>query len=241
MENARNTGNHDHAAGVGLTVKEIDELLRLFREILKLRLSELPRKDETILAECERKANQKLSEESQRRAAQAIGRPGGSMGKAKTGRAREKDRQMVQRAVSIRAEQLYREKDKDYAKAVGSRDMKIEALMKKIDHKLYALEENLPEFLRIDCEVSIVSWRQLRDSLSVGDMVAGFPVEEIIDALEAERAKVERQPAEKGQKIPLAKEQKEIVEVKPGVFGITVNIKELVRRFWKRVCSRRKD
>ena len=36
-------------------------------------------------------------------------------------------------------------------------------------------------------------------------------------------------------------EQKEIVEVKPGVFGITVNIKELARRLWKRVCSRSKD
>lgn len=35
--------------------------------------------------------------------------------------------------------------------------------------------------------------------------------------------------------------QKEIVEVKPGVFGITVDIKELARRFWKRVCSRSKD
>ncbi|MBA7644087.1 hypothetical protein ES703_51824 [subsurface metagenome] len=35
--------------------------------------------------------------------------------------------------------------------------------------------------------------------------------------------------------------QKEIVEVKPGVFGINIDIKELVRRFWKWVCSRSKD
>lgn len=49
--------------------------------------------------------------------------------------------------------------------------------------------------------------------------------------------------SEKGDNIvsPAETEQKEIVEVKPGVFGITVNIKELGRRFWKRVCSRRKD
>ncbi|MBW7988396.1 MAG: hypothetical protein FVQ84_00005 [Planctomycetes bacterium] len=40
---------------------------------------------------------------------------------------------------------------------------------------------------------------------------------------------------------PAETEQKEIVEVKPGVFGISVNIKELARRFWKRVCSRSKD
>jgi len=32
---------------------------------------------------------------------------------------------------------------------------------------------------------------------------------------------------------------KEIIEVKPGVFGITVNIKEIAKRFWKYVCSRR--
>ena len=42
-------------------------------------------------------------------------------------------------------------------------------------------------------------------------------------------------------KIPEETEQKEIVEVKPGLFGITVNIKEIARRFWKRVCSRSKD
>jgi hypothetical protein len=30
---------------------------------------------------------------------------------------------------------------------------------------------------------------------------------------------------------------KEIFEVKPGVFGITVNIKEIAKRFWKWVCS----
>lgn len=35
--------------------------------------------------------------------------------------------------------------------------------------------------------------------------------------------------------------QKEIVEVKPGAFGITVNIKEIAKRIWKCVCSRSKD
>jgi len=35
-------------------------------------------------------------------------------------------------------------------------------------------------------------------------------------------------------------EEKEIVEVKPGAFGITVNIKEIAKRIWRRVCSRRK-
>lgn len=40
---------------------------------------------------------------------------------------------------------------------------------------------------------------------------------------------------------PVGTGQKEIVELKPGVFGITVNIKELARRFWKWICSRGKD
>lgn len=34
--------------------------------------------------------------------------------------------------------------------------------------------------------------------------------------------------------------QKEIFEAKPGVAGFTVNIKEIGKRFWKWVCSRRK-
>ena len=42
-------------------------------------------------------------------------------------------------------------------------------------------------------------------------------------------------------KKPAGTGQKEIVEVKPGVFGITVNIKELASRFGKWVCSRSKD
>ncbi len=40
---------------------------------------------------------------------------------------------------------------------------------------------------------------------------------------------------------PAGTGQKEIVEVKPGLFGITVDIKELAKRFRKWVCSRRKD
>lgn len=36
-------------------------------------------------------------------------------------------------------------------------------------------------------------------------------------------------------------EHKEIFEVKPGAYGINVNIKEIARRIWNRVCSRRKD
>lgn len=35
--------------------------------------------------------------------------------------------------------------------------------------------------------------------------------------------------------------QKEIVELKPGAFGITVNIKEIAKRIWKCVCSCSKD
>ena len=48
------------------------------------------------------------------------------------------------------------------------------------------------------------------------------------------------QPIEQDQK-PAETKKKEIVEVKPGMFGITVNIKELARRFWKWVCSHSKE
>ncbi|GAH23981.1 unnamed protein product, partial [marine sediment metagenome] len=50
--------------------------------------------------------------------------------------------------------------------------------------------------------------------------------------------------ARKGKKLsgkPAGTGQKEIVEVKPGAFGITVNIKEIAKRIWKCVCSRSKD
>ena len=35
--------------------------------------------------------------------------------------------------------------------------------------------------------------------------------------------------------------EKEIFEAKPGVAGFTVNIKEIAKRIWMRVCSRRKS
>jgi len=57
-----------------------------------------------------------------------------------------------------------------------------------------------------------------------------FIIKTAIDHVEADLAK---KPAGTG--------QKEIVEVKPSVFGITFDIKELARRFWKWVCSRSKD
>jgi len=58
----------------------------------------------------------------------------------------------------------------------------------------------------------------------------------------AKMAREEWEDRKDGQEQKPAKtKQKEIIEVKPGVFGITVNIKELARCFWKRVCSRNKD
>ncbi len=57
-----------------------------------------------------------------------------------------------------------------------------------------------------------------------------FIIKIALDHVEADLAK---KPAETG--------QKEIVEAKPSVFGITIDIKELARRFWKYVCSRSKD
>ena len=45
-----------------------------------------------------------------------------------------------------------------------------------------------------------------------------------------------KQPADEQ---PAETERKEIVEVKPGAFGITVNIKEIIKRIWKRFYSRR--
>ena len=59
-----------------------------------------------------------------------------------------------------------------------------------------------------------------------------YHIKDIVSKIENGKLKPEK---------PAETEQKEIVEVKPGVFGITVDIKELARRFWKRVCSRSKD
>ncbi len=42
-------------------------------------------------------------------------------------------------------------------------------------------------------------------------------------------------------KLPTQTEQKEIVGIKPGICGITVDVKEIVKRIWKYVCFRRKD
>lgn len=195
MRNANSTGNPADAAGAGITLDEIDEFLGLFRELQELQSFELPGKGDKLWAECEKKAHQKLSEDVEKRAAQFMERPAGRVTKRMTSGERERNEQTVQKRISEQAEMLYREKDKKYAKAVGSRDVKINACMKKIDHLRYALADRLPPVLRSGCEGSTVSSRELRDSVSVRDILVGFPTDRMIDALEAERAKVERQPA----------------------------------------------
>jgi hypothetical protein len=63
-----------------------------------------------------------------------------------------------------------------------------------------------------------------------------YELNELAQALQA-GSKIAKAETEK----PAKTDQKEIVEVKPGVFGITVNIKEIAKRIWKCVCSRSKD
>ena len=73
-----------------------------------------------------------------------------------------------------------------------------------------------------------ISWKHFKE-LGAGNRLRAY-----IDlALDHVKADLPEKPAETG--------QKEIVEVKPGAFGITVNIKEIAKRIWKRVCSRSKD
>ncbi len=156
--------------------------------------SELPGKDDKVWAECEKKAHQKLSEDVEKRAAQFMARPAGRVTKRMTSGERKRNEQTVQKRISEKAEMLYREKNKKYAKSVDSRDVKISACMKKIDHLRYALGERLPAILRSGGEGSEVSSTELRDFLSIRDILVGFPTDLMIDALEAERAKVERQP-----------------------------------------------
>jgi len=62
------------------------------------------------------------------------------------------------------------------------------------------------------------------------------------DATDILSEKIKRFKDSQKQEIePAGTGQKEIVEVKPGAFGITVNIKEIAKRIWKCVCSRSKD
>jgi len=210
MKKANSPGNDTGGAAPGLTVKEIDEFLGLFRQLQTVLLSELPPKVKKLWEKCEEKAAQELSEATRRGGAQWLLRPSGSVKRRKTSGERKREEGMRERSISTCAGQLYREKDKEYAEALDSRDTKIKALMKEIDHLRYALGERVPAFLRFEDDESTSSWRRLRDSLSVGDVVAGFagPVEWIIDALEAERGKVERQAAETGREIAHAEKER---------------------------------
>lgn len=81
-----------------------------------------------------------------------------------------------------------------------------------------------------DWEIAEIPFRYIDHSICEASILA-------LEFLRAKvKALIQPQPQQ-----PAETEQKEIVEVKPGLFGITVNIKELARRFWKRVCYRSKD
>ncbi len=83
----------------------------------------------------------------------------------------------------------------------------------------------------LDAEWIESLWEQMKkSSIAIADGDAVF-FDKIDRALQLVEKDLPKPPAEKG--------RNEIVEVKPGAFGITVNIKEIARRIWNWVCSRR--
>ncbi len=174
-----------------LRTKDIDELLRLFRQLEKLLKSDLPKKNEESwqqsMDQAKRDFVQKLKEQESRLSSRA----GRMVSETKQGESQEK----CGKIVNLKAEEIYCEKDPTYAKAVDEVKKSIEEVIKKIDHTLYAIQDSLLEFDRAHGTLLETDWRKIRDILIVIDVAHPdfqFGIQNAIDALEAIKRKVKQ-------------------------------------------------
>lgn len=213
-----------------LTLKDVDELLGLFRRLQDLANSKKPSKNKEIWKQCLKKAEEELFEQLKKRESQLTARPGRNVPRRRTS---EEKQENLQKIILGIAEKKYRLMDSKYNQSLLQVEENGAELVKVIDHALYSIREPLLRFDRVRGTLLEANWRQIRDYFSVNEIMqfqAQGLVERAIDALEAIRAKVERQqqielaekPAERGGNATPAKG-----------LGITTLFKNIIEKGWQ--------
>lgn len=212
-----NSKGHIESSTCKLTVKDVDTLLGLFRQLQDLLKPKLPPKNEKLWKQCQKEAKKEIVDQTKERESQITMRPGcPKVPPRKTSKAKQEKDQQYQKIILGIAEKKYRLMDSKYNQALLQVEEKRAGLVKEIDHTLYSIKEPLLKFDRAKGTLLEADWRQIRDNFSVNEIIqfqSQGLFERAIDALEAIRAKIEHR-----QKVELPEKPTEI-DSQQGKFG----------------------
>lgn len=191
---ANNSKEHIEASSGDLTVKDVDKLLGLFRQLEDLLNPKLPPKNQKLWGQCLKEGQRKFDEQIKQRKAQFTARPGKSILPKKTSKIKQRQGQRLRqdRVLAI-AEKSYCEKDSNYAEAINAAKKAVLEVVKEIDHTLYPVREPLLKFDRARGTLLEADFNQIRKlyKFVVKDSLQ-CQVGEVIDSLETIRGKIFR-------------------------------------------------
>jgi len=192
----------------GINTKDIDILLDLFRQLEKLLNPKLPEKNKELWERCLKQAEKEFINELKDHEKLLSARTS----PRKATKEEEKEfRKVLQHNITKMAERKYRQTDSKYDRSCLQIKEEIAKVLKEIDHFIYSIKGPLLKFDRAHGTLLVTDWQKIRDFLSIIDITQDnfrFYVQEAIDALEAIKAKIERQEQTELETTPLETEQK---------------------------------
>ena len=178
-----------------VTTQDIEELLKLFRQLENLLNPELPPRDGQLWFKAMEQSRKELADKLKKRQSGFTLRPSWNNLKRESTKARHpKKEEQAERIILQMAEKKYRLWDSKYDQSLSQVEEKIVQVVKRIDHTLYSIKEPLLAFDRTQGTLLQANFRNIRDDFTVNE-IRQFQdmVKKSIDALEAIRLKVERQ------------------------------------------------
>jgi len=201
-------------------IEDVDKLLGLFQHLEKFLDPELPAKNNQLWVKSVEQAREELADQLKKRQSGITLRPGWNAPLRKTSRTKQKENQkQFEKRIHQIAEKNYYAKDLAYAKAIDQSTSDVIDVMKKIDHLLLAVREQLLQLPRVKKSLLAIDWKEyIRNYYPFLDKDNfSYQIREAIDVLEALKVQFERQksseaeskkdqkPAEPEQKATLSK------------------------------------
>ena len=182
-----------------ISIKDIDKLLELFRQLDKFLNPKLPEKDKELWEESQDLAKKELAEQLKKRQSGFTVRPGWNVPIRKTSKTNQKEIQkQCEKRIQQIAEKKYYEKDLSYAEAVDEAESKTYDVLKSIDHLLLSVQGPLLQFPRVKSSLLALDWKKhIRDYYRfINKDSFPYQVRETIDVLEALQVQFERSQPE---------------------------------------------
>lgn len=194
-KNGERIGAEKTAEQNSVTTQDIEELLKLFRQLENLLNPALPTKDDSLWREAKKEAQEELSDQLRERSSTFSERPGLYVPPRKATKAEQKKvQEQIENRIAVIAEKKYCERDQAYSKAVDTAKRAVADVLKKIDHLLACTGGVLQRFRRTKDTWLVENFKEIRKLYDWMDKDnIKYSVRETIDVLEALKLKYERQ------------------------------------------------